>query len=495
MSNAVEAAVAVQRGRTFPPIVSVVMPVRNVEDWITESIESVLGQSLSELELIVVDDGSIDTTPDIVQRILKRDSRVKLLRNPNRGGASARNWGVAHARGQYLAFADGDDLVPEYAYEKMVSSAQSSGSVMVVGNYMTLETRNFYVRNANLPIYSTARTRMTINEEPRFLRDRICWNRIVLRSAWNSLGIAFSESPRSNDIYAMTQTYCAFSFDVVPEPVYIYRKRVGPTSMSAAKYYPSSIAAHFTQESLCIRSLKRLGDKNAIVSHYNNILEHDVWSHAEPLFDKFDPSSELSLADEDVASARTALRLILADAPTESMQAINERYRLAYAYASADRWDFAAAVLYHNDPDRLWSIFGADSATEAVALAHQITTGVNGILSQFFKTMAAPLLADGDDVPDDRYAEAVFGLKAMQRAGIPRARLDARENALISTVLTDDIPGFRDAVRRAATSAEDTSQTPSRWRAMLQRRQWPIARVRAAGRRIVSRVAIGRSQP
>lgn len=90
------------------PLVSVVMPVYNCDRYIGEAVASILHQDLSDLELIVVDDGSTDRTSETLDRI--RDDRLRIVRQPNRGVAAARNHGLSLATGRYLAQMDADDL-------------------------------------------------------------------------------------------------------------------------------------------------------------------------------------------------------------------------------------------------------------------------------------------------------------------------------------------------------------------------------------------------
>ena len=92
----------------MPPMVSVIIPVFNRPTAVRRAIESVLAQTFGDLELIVVDDGSTDTTPDVVARML--DPRIRLLRTDgNRGASAARNAGINHSTAPYVAFLDSDD--------------------------------------------------------------------------------------------------------------------------------------------------------------------------------------------------------------------------------------------------------------------------------------------------------------------------------------------------------------------------------------------------
>jgi glycosyltransferase involved in cell wall biosynthesis len=93
--------------------VSVILPVFNGERYLAEAIDSVLAQTYRPLEILVVDDGSADGTARIAQDFAQQESNVLYFRQSNRGIGAARNCGVAHAQGEYLAFLDADDLWSE----------------------------------------------------------------------------------------------------------------------------------------------------------------------------------------------------------------------------------------------------------------------------------------------------------------------------------------------------------------------------------------------
>jgi glycosyltransferase involved in cell wall biosynthesis len=96
---------------------SVIMPVYNHAEYLPQAIESVLGQSCSDWELIIVDDGSIDDSLEIARQFTRRDGRIKLLTQPNAGPAKARNTALAQAKGRWLAFIDSDDVYLPNALE------------------------------------------------------------------------------------------------------------------------------------------------------------------------------------------------------------------------------------------------------------------------------------------------------------------------------------------------------------------------------------------
>ena len=99
-------------------MVSVIIPTYNRCKFAKEAVESVLQQSFTDFEILVIDDGSTDNTASVIQDI--RDRRVKYFYKENNGASSARNWGLTKAKGEYLAFLDSDDLWPDDYLETMV---------------------------------------------------------------------------------------------------------------------------------------------------------------------------------------------------------------------------------------------------------------------------------------------------------------------------------------------------------------------------------------
>jgi len=126
------------------PRVSVVMPVFNGERFIADAIESVLAQDYADFELIIVDDGSTDATPDILWRYAARDARVVLVRCVENGGIPrALNLGIAHARGIYIARQDADDLSMPGRFRKQVTVLDADpDATLVAMNYEIIDERS-----------------------------------------------------------------------------------------------------------------------------------------------------------------------------------------------------------------------------------------------------------------------------------------------------------------------------------------------------------------
>ncbi|MBE9178913.1 glycosyltransferase family 2 protein [Oculatella sp. LEGE 06141] len=109
--------------------VSVVIPVYNAEKYIAATVQSVLNQTYTDFELLIVDDGAIDRSIELCQQFA--DPRIKIIHQPNRGVSAARNAGIREAKGRYIAFLDGDDLWTADKLEKHVQHLESSPNVGV----------------------------------------------------------------------------------------------------------------------------------------------------------------------------------------------------------------------------------------------------------------------------------------------------------------------------------------------------------------------------
>lgn len=114
------------------PSVSVIVPVYNIEQYIGKCLDSIIGQTLKEIEIIVVDDGSTDDSSRIIDRYARTDSRIVAIHKTNGGVVSARNCGIAQATGLYILFVDGDDHLAPDACERLLRKAQATSTDMVI---------------------------------------------------------------------------------------------------------------------------------------------------------------------------------------------------------------------------------------------------------------------------------------------------------------------------------------------------------------------------
>lgn len=123
------------------PLVSIIIPIYNVEKFISCCVDSVCNQSYKNLDIILVDDGSQDDCPRICDEYSLKDSRIQSLHKVNGGLSDARNYGIKFAKGDLIFFLDGDDFIPKDAISNLVDIQQKNDSDIVIGN-MVLVSEN-----------------------------------------------------------------------------------------------------------------------------------------------------------------------------------------------------------------------------------------------------------------------------------------------------------------------------------------------------------------
>lgn len=115
-------------------LLSIVVPVYDVEQYLPRCIDSILKQSFTDFELILVNDGSPDNCPIICDEYADKDDRIKVIHKENGGLSDARNTGINKARGKYISFIDSDDFIVENAYEVLISQAEINSLDIITGN-------------------------------------------------------------------------------------------------------------------------------------------------------------------------------------------------------------------------------------------------------------------------------------------------------------------------------------------------------------------------
>lgn len=131
--------------------VSVIVPVYNDEQYLADCVDSILRQSYQDIELILVDDGSTDDSPQICENYRERDARVRVLHKANGGVGSGRNAGLAMATGDYLLFVDNDDWLADDHIEKLYRHLKANDADIAVANYS-----EFHMADNNYHIFVTA---------------------------------------------------------------------------------------------------------------------------------------------------------------------------------------------------------------------------------------------------------------------------------------------------------------------------------------------------
>lgn len=224
-----------RRGEQGPPRLSIVVPVYNVAAYLPDCLDSLLGQTLQDLEIIAVDDGSTDSSPEILAEYAAKDSRVRVLRQPNQGQGQARNLALAHVRGDLLTFCDSDDTVPPDAYAKMARTLDRTGSDFVMGTARRFRPRGKPTLSQG-HVHDRDRLATTIDEFPLAMHDIIACNRMFRTSFWQEQIGSFPVGLVYEDHFPMLAAYVrANRFDVLKHITYNWRIREDQSSTGQQK--------------------------------------------------------------------------------------------------------------------------------------------------------------------------------------------------------------------------------------------------------------------
>lgn len=211
--------------KTNMPLVTVIMPVYNAAPYLEKSVRSVLEQSLADFELILVDDGSKDGSPAIVDAFAKADGRVAALHQKNSGVSAARNAGLERARGVYTAFLDSDDVYHKDFLEKMTIHAKADGCQLVSCNF-----EPFGVENPP-KVRTIPETVCGRNEAMAYLLgynsfNGYVWNKLFLTELIRQHGLQFEAGYPACEDALFAGKYLSFceKVKILEERLYDYRQ-------------------------------------------------------------------------------------------------------------------------------------------------------------------------------------------------------------------------------------------------------------------------------
>lgn len=229
------------------PLISIVIPVYNVEDYVEKCIRSVVAQTYTHLQILVIDDGSTDSSGAICDRLATTDSRIQVIHTANAGLSAARNVGIRHALGEYIAFVDSDDWIEPNMYEFLYKA--------IVKDNLDIAVASHYIDRGDKVIFRQKKNvrRTTILDRSGaihlLMRDKVlhnyAWDKLYRRTLFE--GLEYPEGWLYEDI--------AFTYRVVnridrmgiyPTPLYHYTVR--PGSIVSGRYEIRRNAGYFRSE-------------------------------------------------------------------------------------------------------------------------------------------------------------------------------------------------------------------------------------------------------
>ena len=207
------------------PKITVIIPVYNVEDYIEECIESVINQTYTNLEIILVDDGSTDKSGYICNKFQDRDERIKVIHKLNGGLSDARNAGLKKATGEYVQFIDGDDYIDSDMIETLYNTIEKYDADIAICNHYVL-------KNGKVTNNSTGKIFIYNNKEvlKEFLLDTkiraYTWEKLWKKSLFDNIWFPFGR--KFEDIATTPRLFWNANKIVLNDiPKYYYRQREG----------------------------------------------------------------------------------------------------------------------------------------------------------------------------------------------------------------------------------------------------------------------------
>lgn len=256
-------------------LVSVVMPVYNVENFLRKSIESVLAQTYKSFELIIVNDGSPDKSGEIAELYAQKDKRIKVIHKENGGLSDARNIGMENASGKYIYFIDSDDYIEDNLLETCVSLAETKNAEVVIFSFfldlVDMDENNIDTQVIKYPYTSYNKVDLKNIELNQNILSMICyaWNKLYNLEFLRKNNFKFTKGlSLVEDIYFNSPVLANVNRLVITDlPLYHYISRQRETLVK--KFYKDSYELHLMKMKSMIDLLRKWGKRKA---DYNDIM-------------------------------------------------------------------------------------------------------------------------------------------------------------------------------------------------------------------------------
>lgn len=229
------------------PIVSVIVPVYNVETYLSQCIDSVRGQTLKNIEILCVDDGSTDRSFSLLENLSQQDGRIHIFRQTNAGAGKARNLGLAKAQGKFIYFLDADDFIVPDCLERFVRAIQTAD--ICVGNAYYIDSKGQKTKNFGVIGSAKAQQIIRVREREKDLYQLFAigvWTKLYRREFLTKNRIEFQEIRTCNDLsFYYVSLGLAEEIRVLGDEPIIYsrRERNGSISSDRGRYMGNLLAA------------------------------------------------------------------------------------------------------------------------------------------------------------------------------------------------------------------------------------------------------------
>ena len=211
------------------PVLSLLIPIYNVERYLRECLDSAVAQTLNDIEIICINDGSTDSSPDIIREYMERDARVKMIDKANSGYGDSMNRGLEMAHGEYVGILESDDFMFEDSLQKLVAKADAEHADVVKGDFYLYwsapsERRELF---GIIDEHMTGAAYRPVDRPGIFYRKPSIWSAIYRRTFLNDNQIRFLPTPGASyqDAGFNFKVWaCAERAAFIADPILCYRQ-------------------------------------------------------------------------------------------------------------------------------------------------------------------------------------------------------------------------------------------------------------------------------
>ena len=212
--------------REKAPLLSIIVPVYKVENYLPKCIDSILAQTFTDFELILVDDGSPDDCPALCDATAEKDARVRVIHQKNGGLSAARNAGLDAARGAWIGFVDSDDYIEPEMYEVLYQAVQSTGADLALCDYAEVDEAGKPCPPMHVSLSEGELTGQKLLKRASGLMVQLAWNKLYRRAIFTQL--RYPEGKLNEDLFLIPEVCLQIQKAVVvPKALYYYVQRGG----------------------------------------------------------------------------------------------------------------------------------------------------------------------------------------------------------------------------------------------------------------------------
>lgn len=215
-------AAKAQENSDMEELITVIVPVYNTEQQLERCVRSIVNQTYEKMEILLVEDGSSDSSPQICERMAKEDNRIRVIRKANGGVADARNRGLDEAKGKFIVFVDSDDWIEKDMMAAMIEKAEQYQAPLVICDYIRSGESRENTENEKEKLLSSAQTlEIYLKEDEKLRIPHSVWGKLFLRELIG--GKRFPLIKRTEELLFSTEIFCEMKQCVyLPQTFYHY---------------------------------------------------------------------------------------------------------------------------------------------------------------------------------------------------------------------------------------------------------------------------------